>query len=174
MSTEPPLKKITPAMKWLHTARYTHNWLQGEFDSIAIVFVRTEFFNVAACVVWKSIFKNNIFQCVSMFKNPSNLLIFIVVTNLYAHKKIWKGASSATFQLTSNTAGKLSTHVAACDVWGGRCLCRSTACGWRDPAASCSSPSPSPPSPPGRCKSEEGKSLSEEKTHKWMSHAHCP
>lgn len=53
------------------------------------------------------------------------------------------------------------THVGAgCGVWGGRSLCRSTACGWRDRAASCSSPSPSPSSPPGRCKSEEGRSPS--------------
>lgn len=63
-----------------------------------------------------------------------------------------------------------STHVGAgCGVGGGRFLCRSRACGWTGPAASCSSPSPSPPSPPGRCKSEEGTSLSVAKRQEWIT-----
>lgn len=42
-----PLKSITPAMKLLHTVPYTHNWLQGEFDRINIIFsTQTEFSNL--------------------------------------------------------------------------------------------------------------------------------
>lgn len=68
----------------------------------------------------------------------------------------------------------MCTHVGAgCGVWGGRFLCRSTACGWMGPAASCSSPSLSPSSPPGWCKSEEGTSLSAAKAHEWISHLIC-